>query len=42
MTQCRTKNIRKICYVNVGFQILCAAEQFSSLFSRQFSLMQSN
>ena len=33
---------REICYVKLGFQNLYAVEQFSSLFSIQFSLMQSN
>ena len=35
-------NISKICYVRSGFKNLYAVEQFSSLLSRQFSLMQSN
>ena len=33
---------RQICYVKLGFQNLYAVEQFSSLFSIQFLLMQSN
>ena len=35
-------SISKKCYVKLGFHILYAVEQFSSLFSSQFSLMQSN
>ena len=36
-------NISKnMLYVKLGFQILHAVEQFSPLFSRKFSLMQSN
>ena len=35
-------NVSKICYVKSGLKILHAVEQFSSLLSRQFSLMQSN
>ena len=35
-------NISKIYYVKSGFKNLYALEQFSSLLSRQFSLMQSN
>ena len=35
-------NISKIYYVKSGFKNRSALEQFSSLLSRQFSLMQSN
>ena len=35
-------NISKKCYVKPVFQILYAVEQFNSLFSRYFSLIQSN
>ena len=41
-TKTRTSISQKLCYVKSGFQILYAVEQFSPLFSRQFSLMQSN
>ena len=41
-TKTLTSISQKICYVKSGFQILSAVEEFSSLFSRLFSLMQSN
>ena len=41
-TKTLTSISQKICYVKSGFQILCAVEEFSSLFSRLFSLMQLN
>ena len=42
-TKTRTSISRKICsYVKLVFQILYAVEEFSSLFSRYFSLMQLN
>ena len=41
-TKTLTSISRKICFVKSGYQILCVVEEFSSLFSRLFSLMQSN
>ena len=41
-TKTRTSISQKKSYVTPVFQILYAVEQFSSLFSRKFLLMQSN